>query len=159
MRRSLRWMTCLAGLAALAASGCGGTSSETPAACLAGPPSYLRALEAAPGAVWLSGGVPISDCFAQNQEAGDLAAVGATLVTTTTRLNGEARAEPGGAANLELGYLLGAAARGAGDTGGIHAELLRRLTAAARYSPDNRPQPAAFHRAYRRGYAAGRQNG
>jgi hypothetical protein len=160
MRRFAQLTTCLAGLAAtLAASGCGGTSSDTPAACLVGPPSYLRALAAAPRAVRLSGGVPISDCFAENQEAGDLAAVGTALVTATTRLNGEARAHPGGSANVELGYLLGAAGRGAGDTGGIHAELLRRLTTAARYSPENRPLPASFYRAYRSGYAAGRHNG
>ena len=43
----------------------------------------------------------------------------------------------------QLGYLLGAAQRGAEDTEGIHAELIRRLTAAARYSPG---QPAARRR-------------
>jgi hypothetical protein len=159
MRFTLRWTTCLAGLAALAASGCGGTSSDTPAACLAGAPAYLRALADAPGAVRLREGIPISDCLAENQEAGDLATVGATLVTTATRLNGEARADPGGGANLELGYLLGAAQRGASDTDGIHSELVRRLIAAARYSPESRPLPPAFYRAYRSGYAAGRHNG
>lgn len=156
---SPRLTFCLAGLAALAASGCGGSGSDTPAACLAAPAGYLRALGAAPGAVRLGGEVPISDCLAANQEPGDLATVGGALVTTATRLNGEARRDPGGSANVELGYLLGAAVRGASDTGGIHAELVRRLTAAARYSPENRPLPPAFRRAYRSGYAAGRQNG
>ena len=66
------------------------------------------------------------------------------MLTAATKLNAEARAEPGGAANLQLGYLLGAAQRGADGTEGIHAELIRRLSAAARYSPDNRPLPAAF---------------
>ena len=65
------------------------------------------------------------------------------MVEAATRLNAEARAEPGGAANLQLGYLLGAAQRGAEGTEGIHAELIRRLTAAARYSPE---QPAAAAR-------------
>ena len=69
------------------------------------------------------------------------------MLTATTKLNAEARAKPGGAANLQLGYLLGAARRGADGTEGIHAELIRRLSAAARYSPDNRPLPPAFSNA------------
>ena len=58
------------------------------------------------------GETPISDCLTENQQAGDLATVGVAMVTAATRLNAEARAEPGGAANLQLGYLLGAAKRG-----------------------------------------------
>ena len=38
-------------------------------------------------------------------------------------------------ANLRLGYLLGAAQRGADGTEGIHADLIRRLAVAARYAP------------------------
>jgi hypothetical protein len=160
MRRPAAVVSLLATLLALAASGCGGPSSDTPAACLEGSQAYLRALGAFPGEVRLRGGVPISDCLAQNQQAGDLATVGGAMVAATTRLNGEARAEPGGQANEELGYLLGAVERGASDeTNGVHAELVRRLLAAARYSPDNRPLPPAFYRAYQSGYAAGRQNG
>ncbi len=78
---------------------------------------------------------------------------------STTRLNAEARAHPGGDANVQLGYLLGAAQRGADRTEGIHAELLRRLSAAARYSPDNRPLPATFLEAYQRGFDAGEAGG
>jgi hypothetical protein len=37
--------------------------------------------------------------------------------------------------------------------------LIRRLTAAARYSPDNRPPPATFLEAYRRGFDAGHARG
>jgi hypothetical protein len=81
------------------------------------------------------------------------------MVTAATKLNGAARAAPGGRANVQLGYLLGAAARGAESTEGIDAELIRRLTAAARYSPDGRPLSAAFYRSYRSGYAAGKKNG
>jgi hypothetical protein len=144
---------------ALLAAGCGGPSDTTPAACLNGAQGYLRALERAPGQVRLGDDTPISDCLAENQQGGDLAAVGEAMVTAATRLNAEARAKPGGAANLRLGYLLGAAGRGAEGTEGIHTELIRRLVAAARYSPDNRPLPAAFYRAYRSGYAAGEKNG
>lgn len=144
---------------ALGAAGCGEQSDSTPTACLEGSGAYLTALRNAPGAVALGGGVPISDCLAENQKAGDLATVGAALVSAATKLNSEARADPGGAANFRLGYLLGAAQRGADRTNGIHAELIRRLAAAARYSPDNRPLPAAFTSAYREGFDAGEARG
>jgi hypothetical protein len=145
--------------AVLAAAGCGRTDETTPVACLEGSGAYLRALSGAPAAVTLDGETPISDCLAENQKAGDLAAVGTAMLAAATKLNGEARAEPGGAANLRLGYLLGAAQRGADGTSGIHAELIRRLTAAARYSPDNRPLPPAFIRTYRDGFDAGEAHG
>jgi hypothetical protein len=148
----------LVGLLSLAA-GCGAPSDHTPVACLEGAHAYLRALQQAPGGVRLAGQTPISDCLAKNQTGGDLAAVGTATVSAATRLNAEARAQPGDAANLQLGYLLGAATHGAEDTEGIHADLIRRLVAAARYSPDNRPLPRAFYMAYRSGYAAGERNG
>ncbi len=143
----------------LALLGCGGMDDTTPVACLEGRGVYRGALADAPGAVRLSGETPISDCLAENQKAGDLATVGTTMVTVATELNAEARSDPGGAANLQLGYLLGAAERGAKDTSGIHSDLIRRLIAAARYSPDNRPLPAAFLRTYREGFDAGRTDG
>jgi hypothetical protein len=156
--RRLRPIALFVALALFAAS-CGGPDDTTPVACLAGAPAYLRALEAAPGEVELAGSTPISDCFAENQTGGDLATVGTTMLRAATELNAEARAEPGGAANLELGYLLGAARRGADRTEGIHAELIRRLSAAARYSPGDRPLRAAFRRTYGEGFEAGRAHG
>jgi hypothetical protein len=141
------------------AAGCGGPDDSTPVACLEGAPAYLRALQDAPSEVELGGETPISNCLAQNQSGGDLATVGTAMLTATTKLNVEARAEPGGPANLQLGYLLGAAERGADGTEGIHAELIRRLSAAARYSPDNQPLPATFLDAYQRGFDAGRAHG
>jgi hypothetical protein len=81
------------------------------------------------------------------------------MLAAATKLNAEAREHPGGEANLQLGYLLGAAQRGADQTDGIHAELIRRLSAAARYSPDNRPLPATFLDAYQRGFDAGEARG
>jgi hypothetical protein len=148
----------LAGLLSLAA-GCGSPSDHTPVACLEGAQAYLVALRNAPGRVRLTGATPISACLAKNQTGGDLATVGTATVAAATRLNAAARAKPGGAANLRLGYLLGAATHAAEDTEGIHADLIRRLVAAARYSPDNRPLPPAFYMAYRSGYAAGEKNG
>jgi hypothetical protein len=143
----------------LGAAGCGQASDATPVACLEETAVYLAALRNAPGAVELRSGVPISDCLAENQKGGELATVGTAMVAAATRLNSEARAERGGAAGLQLGYLLGAAQRGADRTNGIHAELIRRLSAAARYSPDNRPLPPAFTRAYREGFDAGHTGG
>lgn len=144
---------------ALLAAGCGQPSDTTPVACLEGEGVYLKALGAAPDEVKLQGGTLISECLAENQKAGDLATVGTALVGVATKLNAEARAEPGGKANLRLGYLLGAAERGASQTDGIHVELIRRLTAAARYNPDNRPPSAAFLRVYREGFDAGQAGG
>lgn len=154
MRRALAIST----LALALLGGCDGTDS-TPVACLEGARSYLRALEDVPREVELAGSTPISDCLAENQAGGDLATVGEAMLGAATKLNAEARAEPGGPANLQLGYLLGAAQRGADGSEGIHAELIRRLAAAARYSPDNRPLPPAFRRAYRAGFDAGRAGG
>lgn len=156
MRRSLAIAVLSLGLTV---GGCGGPDDSTPVACLEGAPAYLRALQDAPGEVELAGTAPISECLAQNQTGGDLAAVGAAMLTATTRLNVEARGEPGGAANLRLGYLLGAAQRGADGSEGIHTELIRRLSAAARYSPDNQPLPATFLEAYQRGFDAGHARG
>jgi hypothetical protein len=139
-------------------AGCGGDDS-TPVACLEGASPYLRALEDAPGEVRLADSAPISGCLVANQSGGDLAEVGATMLAAATELNAAARGAPGGAANLRLGYLIGAAQRGAEDTEGIHDELIRRLAAAARYSPGDRLLPPAFRRAYQRGYEAGLARG
>jgi hypothetical protein len=135
---------------ALLAAGCGSSEDSTPVACLEGPSFYLGGGR---------DGVLVSECLAENQSGGDLANVGAAMLTAATKLNAEARAEPGGEANVRLGYLVGAAQRGAGGTEGIHTELIRRLTAAARYSPGDRPLPAAFRHAYRHGYDAGFERG
>jgi hypothetical protein len=140
-------------------AGCGSTDTSTPVACLEGEATYLRALRDAPGRVTLDGETPISGCLVENQAGGELASVGTAMVAAATKLNAEARAEPGGDANLQLGYLLGAAGRGASQSDGIHAELVRRLAAAARYSPDNRPLPPAFIRTYREGFDAGEARG
>ncbi len=149
-------LACL--LAALAA-GCGKQDNSTPAACLEGSGAYIDALAAAPGEVKLDDETPISDCLAENQQGGDLATVGTALVEAATELNAEARAEPGGDANLSLGYLVGAAQRGAERTEGIHTDLLRRLAVAARYSPGRAPLSPTFLKTYRQGYDAGHQHG
>jgi hypothetical protein len=159
MRHMCRRLMIASVVSLFALVGCGGPDDSTPVACLEGASAYLRALQDAPGEVELGGTTPISACLAQNQTGGDLATVGAAMLTAATKLNVEARAEPGGPANLQLGYLLGAAQRGADGTEGIHTELIRRLSVAARYSPDSRPLPATFLDAYQRGFDAGRTRG
>jgi hypothetical protein len=141
-------LTAIACLAAL--TGCGAGEDSTPTACLEGPAFY----EAGGNEV-----IPISECLAENQGGGDLATVGAAMLRAVTTLNAEARVEPGGDANRQLGYLIGAAQRGADRTEGIHDELVRRLAVAARYSPGDRPLPPAFLHTYRRGYDAGLRRG
>ena len=146
-------------LLALVAAGCGSRETSTPVACLEGSRAYLAALEEAPGEVRLDGETPISECLAENQQGGDLATVGVAMVEAATELNAEARAEPGGDANLQLGYLIGAAQRGADESGGIHADLLRRLTVGARYTPGREPLPPGFLATYAEGFDAGRADG
>jgi len=142
----------------LALAACGKQDDSTPVACLEGQDIYLAALGKAPGAVRLAGETPISECLVENQSGGDLATVGEAMVETATVLNGEARAEPEGPAPLRLGYLIGAAERGAAETEGIHSDLVRRLTVAARYSGEG-PLPPAFVSAYHEGFDAGRGRG
>lgn len=145
--------------AALLVGGCGGRDDSTPVACLEGSEAYLSALAAAPGEVLLDGETPISDCLVEAQQGGDLATVGEAMVAAATTLNAAAREDPGGSANLQLGYLIGAAEKGAEDTSGIHADLLRRLTVAARYAPGKQPLSATFLDTYEEGFDAGRADG
>jgi hypothetical protein len=152
------------GLAALAvvalmaiAAGCGSSQNdEAPAACLAPSDAYIRALQAAPGAVTLEGETKISDCLVPSQEGGQLQNIGQTLVVTATKLNVQARRDPSGPAAVQLGYLMGAVSKGA-DL--IHTDLVRRMTAAAQFSENGAALPVAFQREFARGYAAGRASG
>lgn len=144
---------------ALVVCGCDSQDDSTPVACLEGASAYERALQAAPNEVRLAGESPISDCLASNQQAGDLARVGEAMVEAATALNAEARENPDSGAAVQLGYLLGAAQRGAARSEGIHSDLVRRLTVAARYAPGRQPLPPAFYAYYSEGIKAGRVTG
>lgn len=134
---------------------CGSDDGEqAPEACLAGSETYLEVLQAAPEAVRLYG-IPISDCLTPSQEGGELAQIGEQMVIAATRLNAEASRDPGGPAAVQLGYLIGAASKGADS---IHADLVLRLNSAARFSAGEAPPPA-FNRGFNRGYAAGQESG
>lgn len=153
--RVVAMVACLVAVVA----GCGDQDDSTPVACLEGAGIYEQALAEAPDEVLLEGETPISGCLTRNQTGGDLARVGEAMIEAAAALNAEARAEPGGAANLQLGYLLGAAERGAGESEGIHADLVRRLTVAARYAPGKEPLSEEFLATYREGFDAGRSGG
>lgn len=155
------WIAALTCVAALAAAlvGCGSPDDSTPVGCLEGAGTYERALKAAPDEVLLEDETLISECLARNQTGGDLSRVGEAMLETATALNAEAREDPGGEAAVRLGYLLGAVERGSKESEGIHSDLVRRLTVAARYAPGKQPLPPALLRAYRSGYAAGQSNG
>jgi hypothetical protein len=146
----------VAAAAILAAAGCGAKKNDlAPAACLVTNDGYLRALESAPGEVRLAGTTPISACLVPNQDGGQLANIGQPMIVAATKLNLEARhgSEP---ATVQLGYLIGAVAKGADA---IHTDLVRRLNSAARFSDTGGAQPARFERAFGRGYAAGQRDG
>ncbi len=153
MRRTAA--TAFAALALLSA--CGSEEPDTPGACLADSARYLKALERAPQPVTLADDVPISACLIENQPSGELAQVGAAMVEAATRLSAAARRgdEP---AALQLGYLIGAAERGAAESAGIHTDLVRRLESAAQTGPAGALAGAA-DAVYRRGLEAGRETG
>ncbi len=141
-------------------AGCGSSDDGgTPAACLVPASDYLEALGDAPGPVRLADTTPISDCVTSGQESGELGQVGTSVVQAATRLNAEARRDPGGEPSVQLGYLVGAIQQGASETGGQHVDLVRRLDAAARFKQGGELLGAPFERAFGRGYAAGQDSG
>jgi hypothetical protein len=157
--RQSRRGAAIAALALAGVAGCGDEDAETPAACLAGSSAYVDALREAPEPVLLEGSTPISDCVPADQDAAELGQAGEQMITAATQLNAEARRDPPGEATVQLGYLIGAVQQGAAAGGGIHADLLRRLDAAARFNQGGQPLPASFERALGKGYAAGQETG
>ena len=153
----LRRLPILAALALIAAlgTGCGSKGATTaPAACGGSAGGYLKALEAAPGAVRLAGDIPISDCFT-GTESPD---VDQAVIEAASRLNAQARRDPGGSATVELGYLAGAVHEGTAQVPS-EADLVRRVDSAARYAPGGGTLGTAFEQAYGKGYAAGEATG
>jgi hypothetical protein len=142
-------------VAALLLAACSSDDEETPAACLAGGREYVEALGAAPGEARLDEDTAISECLPPEQQGGELAQVGEAIIAAATELNRGARRDPTGPETVRLGYLVGAVERGADP---IHADLVRRLSAAARFSPSGL-LPASFERTFGRGYSAGLDSG
>jgi hypothetical protein len=140
-------------IAALGASGCGRDTPELPSACTRGESEIARALERAPGRAALGDGTRLSTCLNRARSDAELQTVG---LLWTRVADGLARdVGRSDVAALRLGYLVGAARRGARTTSGIHEELVRRLEQAAGLDG----APPAHRAAYRRGLAAGSAGG
>jgi hypothetical protein len=149
VRRGRRLL--LIALAALAASGCGKDSDKgLPSACPADADQVLAALRKAPAPVRIEG-VALSECLTKRSAPEQVQRVGAAYVEAATRLAQSARTDPGGRDALRLGYLVGAAHRGASSSEGVHSELIRRL--------DQELRGARSSAALRRGERAGRASG
>ena len=138
-------------LAALAAAGCGGDDRTLSVACTEGAGAVERALRDAPGAVTLADGTPLSRCVSDARDIGELQSFGFIITRVADRLADRATADDAEA--TRLGYLIGAARRGARHSEGVPNELVHRLEVAARRIPD-RAQPAL-----ERGLRAGERRG
>jgi hypothetical protein len=110
----------------LGTAGCGDDKQRPAAACTEGAASVLTALRAAPRRVTV-GGRPLSSCLTDGSNADDVQLLGASWTQAAARLSDRAERHPEGAAALRLGYLVGAAEKGASHTPGIHSEMVRRL--------------------------------
>jgi hypothetical protein len=120
----------LLAVVALVLSACGAAARSAPAGCTRGADTVLRALAGAPGTVVLPGGSRLSACLTPAQPDGDLQNVGLSLTPAADALAERARHGDATSA-FRLGYLIGALERRAAQTNGIHAELVRRVAAAA----------------------------
>jgi hypothetical protein len=123
-----------------------------PAACREGAQAVLAALEAAPGDVRLGGGESLSDCMRDASAAADVQELGAAYIEAARRLARRATDDPGGEAEVELGYLLGAARRGTERNIGAHEEVVRRMEVEL-------GEVDTGSAAFRRGERAGRESG
>jgi hypothetical protein len=131
-------------------AGCGGDKAQPlPAACKEGSQAIVNALAKAPAAVRMRG-TPISDCFTRDASGDDVQIVGGFLLAAAQELGDRARAGDEQAA-LRLGYLVGAARRGA-KRNGLGAEIVRRLEAETTVGT---AREAAYDRGLRAGSASG----
>jgi hypothetical protein len=154
-RRPAARLAVAAAIAAL--GGCGG-SDPPPVddACLSSPDRIEQALTRAPAPVTLASGTRLSDCVSRARSDADLQTTGLVLTRAADHL--ATRAQSGDArAAVALGYLVGAARRGAARTNGIHAELAHRVESAARVLADaGAPDvESALERGVRAGQATG----
>jgi hypothetical protein len=141
------------GLAAAvaAAPGCGDERPPLSTLCTQGERPIAQALRRAPGPVALPDGTRLSQCVANARGAGDLQSFGVVVTRLADRLADRADDDPGAA--VRLGYLIGAAERGAAHSEGIHAELVHRLQVTARRLPAGAQTPLE------RGRRAGERDG
>jgi hypothetical protein len=122
--------------------------------CTSAAGAVERALGRAPRPVHLADGSLISDCVARSRSDAELQEIGLVLTRAADHL--AARAARDEAAVLALGYLVGAARRGAAQTSGVHVQLVRRLEQGAAFLESRN---ARLRAALRRGIAAGQATG
>jgi hypothetical protein len=120
----------LALLAAASLAACGASADPLDEACMSGAGAIEHALTRAPDPVTLPSGTRLSQCVSDARNDADLQTAGAVLTRAADHLSAQARAGDADAA-LRLGYLVGAARRGAKHTAGIHAELQRHIERSA----------------------------
>jgi hypothetical protein len=140
-------------VAVLALSACGAQEAPLDGACLESARAIERALDRAPGPVTLPTGTPLSKCVSQARSDAELQDAGAVFTRAADELADLAKAGDAPSA-MRLGYLIGAARRGAARTAGIHAELQRRLERTGAYV-----QGPRIGAALARGLRAGERNG
>jgi hypothetical protein len=145
------WVLVLAGLAV---TGCGDHRGPVAASCTSGSGPILTALRRAPGHAALSDGTKLSDCVSHAINDADLQNVGSSFIGAGDSL--ARRAQTDGVAAYRLGYLAGAAERGANQTEGIAMELVDRLD---RFMGDSTVMPPANRAEFARGRNAGRKRG
>src|SRR3954452_4952929 len=140
------------------AAACGGDPATQGPACVASTQAIERALGRAPAPVTVGAGTRLSDCVAHAQSDADLQNTGLVLTRVADDLS--SRAQRGDArAALGLGYLVGAARRGAAHTSGIHAELQHRMESAARPLSEEAGRSPTITRALARGLRPGEATG
>ena len=142
-------------VAALALAGCGNSDPAPLGAGCADRAAISDALEAAPGAVALPAGGTISACVNSARTDSDLMTLGFAVTAVADGLADQARRGDERAA-LQLGYLVGAADRGARGSQGIQAELAYRLESSARRID---PAGPGAREAFQEGRRAGRSRG
>jgi hypothetical protein len=138
---------------ALGGLACADRERPLPTACAEGERAVAVALRAAPGPVALRDGTRLSACVARARADAEIQTVGSIYTRVADHL--AARVRSSDIAALRLGYLIGAARRGARYTSGIHEELVRRLQQSVGLEgpvPSRRPS-------FYRGVAAGARNG
>jgi integrase len=134
---------------------CGGAVDPLDEACLRSPGAIEHALARAPAPVTLPTGARLSECVANARSDADLQAEGLVLTRAADHLSAAAKGGDATAA-LRLGYLVGAARRGAARTAGIHEELRRRIESTAAFIDAGGPRvTAALARGRRAGEASG----
>lgn len=136
-----------------ALTGCGG-KPPLPQACVqASAADVERVLAQAPGHAVLADGTRLSTCVDRAIDDADLQTLGLTFVAVSDQLAAEVGRREGAA--FQLGFLVGAAQRGAGPTGGPQGELVQRLQQGIAFQAETPRERAELLR----GVAAGRRDG